>query len=41
MVKKAWEGVGKETDKSIWLMNPQEVNAYYNPGFNEVKFIYI
>ncbi|KAI9301251.1 hypothetical protein BJ944DRAFT_187061 [Cunninghamella echinulata] len=34
--KKAWEGVGKETDKSKWIMNPQDVNAYCNPSFNEI-----
>jgi endothelin-converting enzyme len=31
-----WRRVGKTPDRSKWLMNPQEVNAYYNPSFNEV-----
>lgn len=29
---------GKPVDKSEWLMNPQTVNAYYNPLFNEIVF---
>ncbi|CAO3591515.1 unnamed protein product [Absidia cylindrospora] len=37
-VKKEWQKVGTETDKSQWLMNPQEVNAYYNPTINEIVF---
>ncbi|KAI8070891.1 hypothetical protein BC940DRAFT_174856 [Gongronella butleri] len=37
-VKKEWEHVGKKTDKYMWGMNPQEVNAYYNPSFNEIVF---
>ena len=30
--------LGKPVDKSEWLMNPQEVNAYYNPQWNEIVF---
>jgi putative endopeptidase len=31
--------LGRPTDKSEWLyMEPQEVNAYYNPVFNEIVF---
>lgn len=30
--------VGKEVDKDEWLMNPQTVNAYYNPVANEIVF---
>ncbi|MEZ5996150.1 MAG: M13 family metallopeptidase [Hyphomonadaceae bacterium] len=31
--------LGRPTDKSEWLyMDPQEVNAYYNPVFNEIVF---
>ncbi|KAI8083066.1 uncharacterized protein BX664DRAFT_267384 [Halteromyces radiatus] len=37
-VKKEWQKVGKETDKTVWLMNPDEVNAYYNPTVNEIVF---
>ena len=30
--------VGKPVDKEEWLMNPQTVNAYYNPTTNEICF---
>ena len=30
--------IGKPVDKGEWDMNPQEVNAYYNPELNEVVF---
>lgn len=30
--------IGKPVDKSEWFMNPQEVNAYYNPSANEIVF---
>lgn len=31
--------LGRPTDKSEWLfIDPQEVNAYYNPVFNEIVF---
>lgn len=33
-----WRQVGKAPVRSKWLMNPQEVNAYYNPSFNEIVF---
>ena len=29
---------GKKVDKTEWQMNPQEVNAYYNPTTNEICF---
>jgi putative endopeptidase len=29
---------GKEVDKNEWFMAPQQVNAYYNPMFNEIVF---
>ena len=29
---------GKPVDKDEWLMNPQTVNAYYNPTTNEICF---
>ncbi|MDY5153976.1 putative endopeptidase [Actinobaculum suis] len=32
------EKLGKPVDKSEWFMNPQEVNAYYNPQWNEIVF---
>ncbi len=28
----------KPVDPELWLMNPQEVNAYYNPTTNEICF---
>jgi putative endopeptidase len=30
--------IGKPVDHDEWFMTPQMVNAYYNPGFNEVVF---
>ena len=30
--------LGKPVDKKEWAMNPQTVNAYYNPLFNEIVF---
>jgi putative endopeptidase len=30
--------LNKPTDRDEWAMTPQEVNAYYNPIFNEVVF---
>lgn len=30
--------LGKPVDKSEWAMSPQTINAYYNPGFNEIVF---
>ena len=30
--------LGQEVDKSAWGMTPQTVNAYYNPGANEIVF---
>lgn len=30
--------LGKPVDRSKWLMNPQEVNAYYMPTTNEICF---
>ena len=29
---------GQKVDKTQWQMNPQEVNAYYNPTTNEICF---
>lgn len=29
---------GKPVDKSEWFMNPQTVNAYYEPSMNEIVF---
>ncbi len=30
--------IGKAVDKTEWQMNPQTVNAYYNPLYNEIVF---
>lgn len=30
--------IGKKPDRDEWFMTPQTVNAYYNPGFNEIVF---
>jgi putative endopeptidase len=33
-----WAKVGKPIDRSEWSMTPSEVNAYYNPFWNEIVF---
>jgi len=30
--------LGKPIDRNEWFMAPQQVNAYYNPGLNEIVF---
>ena len=30
--------LGQPVDRDRWFMNPQTVNAYYNPTFNEIVF---
>lgn len=30
--------IGQKVDKDEWFMPPQQVNAYYNPMFNEIVF---
>ncbi|MFY9783972.1 MAG: M13-type metalloendopeptidase [Acidimicrobiales bacterium] len=30
--------IGAPIDRNEWFMYPQTVNAYYNPGFNEIVF---
>ncbi len=30
--------IGSPVDRSEWFMTPQTVNAYYNPGMNEIVF---
>lgn len=32
------ERLTQKTDKDEWFMPPHQVNAYYNPGFNEIVF---
>ena len=37
-LKRNFNKLGKPVDKSEWFMTPQTVNAYYNPGLNEIVF---
>ena len=37
-VERHLDEVGKPVDLDKWLMTPQTVNAYYNPGTNEICF---
>lgn len=37
-VRREFNKLGKPVDKSEWFMTPQTVNAYYNPGLNEIVF---
>ena len=30
--------IGRSVDRDEWFMTPQTVNAYYNPGLNEIVF---
>ncbi len=34
----ALDEIGKPVNRKKWFMNPQDVNAYYNPLFNEIVF---
>ncbi len=36
--KEAIDKLGKPVDRTLWGMTPPTVNAYYNPGFNEIVF---
>ena len=36
--KEMTDKIGKTVDKDEWFMNPQTVNAYYNPTTNEICF---
>ncbi len=36
--KRQLSKLGKPVDREEWQMNPQTVNAYYNPLFNEIVF---
>lgn len=35
-ISKSWSQIGQKVDKSVWHMDPHEVNAYYSPVFNEI-----
>ncbi len=37
-LRKMLKDYGQPVDKTRWWMNPQTINAYYNPLFNEVVF---
>ena len=34
----SWRKIGAPVDRDEWFMLPQTVNAYYNPGTNEICF---
>ena len=36
--EKELKKIGAAIDRDEWFMTPQTVNAYYNPGFNEIVF---
>ncbi len=36
--KEEMDDLGKPVDRDQWLMNPQDVNAYYMPSTNEICF---
>ncbi len=36
--KREMAKLGKPIDREEWFMNPQTVNAYYNPSMNEIVF---
>ena len=40
--RSSWTGelakIGSPVDRDEWFMSPQTVNAYYNPGMNEIVF---
>ena len=38
LTAREWAKVGRPVDKSEWGMVPYEVNAYYNPTWNEIVF---
>ena len=35
---RSWRKIGSPVDRDEWFMLPQTVNAYYNPGTNEICF---
>ena len=37
-IDRNFQKLGKPVDKLEWFMTPQTVNAYYNPGMNEIVF---
>lgn len=36
--RRAMRKLGKPVDRTEWFMSPQTVNAYFNPGLNEIVF---
>jgi putative endopeptidase len=37
-VRRGLAKLGKPVDRDEWHMNPQQINAYYHPGLNEIVF---
>lgn len=37
-IEDSLQDLNREVDRSVWSMTPQTVNAYYNPGNNEIVF---
>lgn len=37
-VDRQYAKLGGPVDRDEWFMTPQTVNAYYNPGLNEIVF---
>jgi putative endopeptidase len=37
-MRRQLDRLGRPVDRGEWLMSPQTVNAYYNPGLNEIVF---
>jgi putative endopeptidase len=37
-LQRSIDKLGKPIDRDEWFMTPQTVNAYYNPGMNEIVF---
>ncbi|MEY4367897.1 MAG: hypothetical protein RLZ28_1312 [Actinomycetota bacterium] len=38
VLRREMSKIGRAIDRDEWFMTPQTVNAYYNPGFNQIVF---